>query len=223
MVIQLKYVILSLIGDFFLFATSIYIKEPVNKFQIAEYIVSKYQGTVSPLKLQKLMYYCYAWQLVAKKKLFDAHFEAWPYGPVEPDIYKKYKSFGKKPIVATETVELNVPLLDFILDSYSVYSAIELYKTTHLEEPWKSCQKKGGHIPDGIMYNFYSKQAFAKNFPIKKGNKYYPPKTYSHYAFTFDMEKEYVPVFKDIKEYLYSFDFEHKNLAEVLNKYDFKN
>ncbi|MFA5667768.1 MAG: type II toxin-antitoxin system antitoxin SocA domain-containing protein [Balneolaceae bacterium] len=195
----------------------------MDKFQLAKYIVSKYHGTVSPMKLQKLMYYSYAWQLVADMKLFDAHFEAWSHGPVDPDIYKEYKGFGRNPIVISDAPHLNEPLIDFILDSYAVYSAIELSKTTHLEQPWKHYQENGELIPDEVLISFYSKQAFAKNFPLKKGKKYFPPKTSSHYAFTFDMEKEYVPEFKNITEYLDNFAIEEKRLSQMLHKYGLKN
>lgn len=195
----------------------------MDKFQLAKYIASKYHGTVSPMKLQKLMYYCYAWQLVANVKLFDAHFEAWPHGPVDPDIYKEYKSFGRDPITVSDVPQLNESLIDFILDSYSVYSAIELSKTTHLEQPWKNYNGNGELIPDEVLIAFYSKQVFAKNFPLKKGKKYYPPKTSTHYAFTFDMEKEYVPEFKSIKEYLSNFAAENLRLSGMLKQYGLKN
>lgn len=191
----------------------------IDKFQFAKYIAEKYPGMVSPMKLQKLMYYCYVWQLVADDKKFSASFEAWTHGPVEPEIYKEYKDFGKKPVSVSQAPKLNDPLLDFIMDSYAVYSAIELSKTTHLESPWKKYKNTGDVIPDEELITYYSQQAFAKNFPLEKGKTYYPPKTSGHYSFTFDMEKEYVPVFESLKIYLESFSNEKERLPGVLKDY----
>jgi len=195
----------------------------MDKFQIAQYIAAKYPGEVTPMKLQKLMYYCYAWQLVAKEKKFDASFEAWPHGPVEPDIFAEYKVFGRKPISVTEAPKLNVPILDFILDSYSVYSAIELSKTTHLESPWKQHKGTGEVIPDNELFAFYSKHPFAWNFPVEVDKSYYPPKTSSHYSFTFDMEKDYVPVFNSLQEYLNGFKKENERFLGIIkNRHEFQ-
>jgi uncharacterized phage-associated protein len=184
----------------------------MDKFQLAKYITSKYPNQVTPMKLQKLMYYCYAWQLVAKDKKFDASFEVWPYGPVEPEIYESFKSFGRSPIEADSITTINEPLIDFILDSYSVFSAVELSKTTHMELPWKKFKDTKEVIPDEELIGYYGKQVFAKNFPLQSNSKFYPPKTSSHYSFTFDMEKEYVPEFDNIKDYLSSFSTEKERL-----------
>lgn len=191
----------------------------MNKFELAKYIVSKFPGKVTPMKLQKLLYYCYAWQLVTNEKQFQASFEAWPHGPVDPEIYKEYKSYGRNPITESDSQQINEPLIDFVLDSYGVYSAIELSKTTHEEKPWKMFKATGEVISDKVLTEYYSKQAFAKNFPIKDSTTYYPPKTSGHYAFTFDMEKEYVPEFNSLQEYLDSFSTEKKRLSNILNKY----
>jgi len=190
----------------------------MDKFQLAKYITSKYPNQVTPMKLQKLMYYCYAWQLVANDKKFDASFEAWPYGPVEPQIYESFKSFGRNPIIADSITTIDEPLIDFILDSYSVFSAVELSKTTHMEQPWKKFKNTGQVIPDEELIDYYGQQVYAKNFPLKDDKKFYPPKTSSHYSFTFDMEKEYVPEFNNIKDYLNSFNTEKERLNILTGK-----
>lgn len=175
------------------------------------------------MKLQKLLYYCYVWQLVAKDKKFDATFEAWPHGPVEPEIYKAYKKYGRKPISGKKRTDTIDPLLDFILDSYAVYSAIELSKTTHLETPWKKYKDTGKVIPDDDLLEYYSEQVFAKNFPLGMNPVYYPPKTSSHYSFTFDMEKDYVPLFNSLDQYLNSFKQEKSRLDGILSSHGIKN
>lgn len=196
----------------------------MNKLELAKYIIARYPNAVSPLKLQKLLYYCYVWQLVAKNKLFEAEFEAWDYGPVEKEIYNAYKKYGKNPIPIQNGTSknhnkwINYPLIEFILDSYSVYSAIELSLTTHAEKPWKKYKSTGKIIPDDELISFYSKEVFAKNFPLGHTSTYYPPKTSSHYSFTFDMEEEYVPEFKSLEEYLTSFSKENERLEKLIGK-----
>lgn len=196
----------------------------MNKFELAKFIVARYPDEVSPLKLQKLLYYCYVWQLVAKNKLFEAEFGAWDYGPVEREIYDAYKKFGKTPIPTLNGTSknhnelVNYPLIEFILDSYSVYSAIELSQTTHAEKPWKKYKNTRKIIPDKELISFYSREVFAKNFPLGHVSKYYPPKTSSHYSFTFDMEEEYVPEYKSLEEYLTSFSKENERLDKLIVK-----
>lgn len=54
---------------------------------------------VSPMKLQKLLYFVYRDYLKKTgEPLFSERFEAWPYGPVLPSIYDEFKSFHGKPI-----------------------------------------------------------------------------------------------------------------------------
>ena len=81
--------------------------------ELANYIAYKYKEKmgidISPLKLQKSLYFCFAYWggFVRKGKiapssseidlkdfneyLFDADFEAWIYGPVVPIVYRNFK------------------------------------------------------------------------------------------------------------------------------------
>lgn len=50
---------------------------------------------ITPMKLQKLMYFIYKEYLQdTGNKLFSESFEKWQYGPVLPSIYYEFKSFG---------------------------------------------------------------------------------------------------------------------------------
>lgn len=54
---------------------------------------------VSPMKLQKLLYFCHADMLAHYGvPLIKQNFEAWDYGPVVPSIYKEFKAFKDRPI-----------------------------------------------------------------------------------------------------------------------------
>jgi len=195
---------------------------------IAGYILDKFQGNVTPMKLQKLLYYVKVWTTVAGNKTIpdspDQAFYAWKYGPVNPGIYHKFKGYGKNHI---KDIPLYNPipsgekkLIDFIIDSYGCYNAITLSKTTHTEDPWKKNQEVGGRISNEDILDYYSKESFAQNFPLDKGTKYYPPKTTSHYAYVFDMAEDDEAAniyFDSLDEYLDEFE-EASNKAHMFMK-----
>ena len=82
----------------------------MTKYNLAKHIITKFPGEITPMKLQKPLYYSYAWQLVIGKKFFSASFEAWPYGPVDKEIYHTYKHFKKEPIpVVDDEIVQNIP------------------------------------------------------------------------------------------------------------------
>src|SRR5947209_5672014 len=54
---------------------------------------------ISPLKLQKLIYFANGWHLALRNDpLVNERFEAWQYGPVLRDLYLEFKLYGSKPI-----------------------------------------------------------------------------------------------------------------------------
>lgn len=64
---------------------------------IAKYILSRF--TCTQLKLQKLVYLCFADYLCdTGKELFTDKIYAFKYGPVVDTVYKRYKEYGYKPI-----------------------------------------------------------------------------------------------------------------------------
>jgi len=100
--------------------------------------------SVSPMKLQKLMYFLYKRHLQETEyALFDEHFEAWQYGPVLPSVYGAFKEYGAEPInryiknadrsvtmVADEDWQF-YDALNFVWKKYSGYSAWHLSQLTH--------------------------------------------------------------------------------------------
>lgn len=107
---------------------------------------------ISPLKMQKLVYYAYAWTLVKNhKRLFSEKIQAWPNGPVAPSLYKELKIYGSMPISeeylnGSNDVSKNIPdevihTLDEVYEKYSVCSAFELVCLTHNEKPWRNARQ----------------------------------------------------------------------------------
>lgn len=106
---------------------------------------------LSPMKLQKLMYYAQALHLrVLSRPLLDDNFARWKFGPVIPAIYHEFKDYGYKPILSMATtlaVEdggyiVHVPkipsedktawsLVDAVISRYGSMSAELLSERTH--------------------------------------------------------------------------------------------
>jgi uncharacterized phage-associated protein len=113
---------------------------------------------VSPMKLQKLIYYAHAWHLAfLGTPLIREEVQAWKFGPVIEDIYFAFKEFGNTTITnnASELVfndnglQLLTPFVDAeddnanrllseIIRIYGSYSPIQLSNLTHADdEPWR--------------------------------------------------------------------------------------
>ena len=61
------------------------------------------ESTITPLKLQKILYYAQGYYLaIHDKELFPEEFEAWAHGPVNEEIYNKYRDYGYQSIPEPE-------------------------------------------------------------------------------------------------------------------------
>lgn len=108
---------------------------------------------ITPLKLQKLVYFAHGWCLAIKKEpLIQESIEAWRHGPVISNLYYEFREFGSEPITRLaklskrSDIYLNdgfTPLLLMkVWDEYKEYTAFELSAMTHLPEtPWKLARK----------------------------------------------------------------------------------
>lgn len=111
--------------------------------QVIHYLLSK-NNEITPLALQKLLYYVQGFYFAFKKDyIFLSDCEAWVHGPVYRDVYFKYSSFGYNPI------QLNLnsnpgdgltfferSLIDSILKNFAIFNGKVLEEFTHEEEPW---------------------------------------------------------------------------------------
>ena len=128
---------------------------------------------ISNLKLQKLVYYAQAWNLVLRDKpLFRERIEAWVHGPVAPELFRRFKANGW----ATICTEVNPVgdkdlrnFLGMILKVYGKYGASQLEELTHAEDPWKKARRNvAPDVPSNVvishesMKKFYSPSAHGK-------------------------------------------------------------
>ena len=151
----------------------------VNKkltiFDIANFflqIVDRESGsTITPLKLQKILYYAQGYHLAMfNKALFNEDFQAWAHGPANPDIYNLYKHYGfssiDKPNGSVPT--LDKTLTDFLYDiwnTFGIYDGKYLEELTHTEEPW--LKARSGYKPGESCNNIITKESMQIFFSEK--------------------------------------------------------
>lgn len=121
----------------------------VSAFDVAAYILKKL-GTMTTMKLQKLVYYCQAWSLVwDEARLFDEPIEAWANGPVVRDLFSYHRgsysissiSIGNPDLLS----DVQKETIDAVLDFYGNKPSQWLIDLSHMEEPWK---KARAGLPD---------------------------------------------------------------------------
>lgn len=118
-----------------------------NVFTSAEYILNKV-GTISAMKLQKLLYYCQAWSLVwDEEPLFDSEIQAWKNGPVIRDLYGIHRGMFKiepkyfEKHCKGQLSEDQKETIDGVIESYNKFTSLDLSQITHMEDPWKNARK----------------------------------------------------------------------------------
>lgn len=114
--------------------------------------------SVTPMKLQKLLYITYKKYLQETgKRIFAEDFLAWKYGPVVQSVYDEFQYFKGNPITkfsknsngdVSIADEKSSPTLSKILNDvwreYSNYSGIELSNFTHQEgTAWYKATESG--------------------------------------------------------------------------------
>lgn len=121
---------------------------------------------ITPLKLQKLLYFCYKkYYEDTDEALFSERFEAWPYGPVLRSIYDEFHAFHSDPITKfARNADSSVTLVDntpaaeqvniaigFVWEKYKGYTGIELSNLTHREGTawYKAKQENEMFLDDG--------------------------------------------------------------------------
>ena len=120
-----------------------------NIEMIEKFFLSK--ESMSPKKLQKLLYYAYAWTLVFKNKdvdhitikLFEDQIQAWAHGPMIPNVYFKYCDRRMDIIPMLSDADLSqidsetLDILHQVWKLYGKYTDNQLEEMSCREDPWK--------------------------------------------------------------------------------------
>ena len=112
-----------------------------STFSAAKRLCYTSDWSISNLELQKLLYIAPMVCLGQKDvPLITGHFEAWNYGPVEPNLYRKTKIFGSSPVGnifhAVEDVSpgYQCELLDDVVEQLAQAPPGKLIAITHWDK-----------------------------------------------------------------------------------------
>lgn len=108
---------------------------------------------VTPMKLQKLLYYAQGHYLHDfGQPLFSDAIKAWSHGPVVPEVWHQFRGSGSDPISTIDIDDFSwdeiddgdADFLTAVWNTYGVYSAARLRNMTHAESPWKAAWSRPG-------------------------------------------------------------------------------
>lgn len=114
---------------------------------------------ITPLKLQKLLYYIQGMALrIYGKPAFLNSISAWQYGPVVEEVYQQYK--GRNPI-STPKTDYEVcdglkKIIELVVSSYGQIEAGSLIDLTHDEDPWIN-SVNSGTISIDLIKEYFNK------------------------------------------------------------------
>lgn len=147
---------------------------------VVDFFLSK--ASMSPKKLQKLLYYAYGWTLALlnenadeiHNRLFEDPIEAWIHGPVIPSVYVQFKEYGWNNIPQKMDFDESIfpfevlDVLNQVWDVYGSYSGNQLEAFSHREDPWIQARKglsseESSHVQlsDRVIFEYFNKQATA--------------------------------------------------------------
>ena len=123
---------------------------------------------LTPLQIQKLIYFANAWMLVEHDRpLIDEEFEVWKYGPVIPSVYYSLSRFRGDPV--REPIPLHhdqerdfddkeQDVINRVFHFYGRMSGPQLSFMTHLPEtPWAQARKRGMRfISNDLVRKYYT-------------------------------------------------------------------
>ncbi len=147
-------------------------KGPYSAQNVAKYLIylgsqavvgdNKEKEGVTNLKLQKLLYFAQAYFLSKLgRQLFTEKIEAWEYGPVVPEVYKKYRTNGSDPIFSEDDksslTDEDKEELKKVWDTFGGYSASRLVDIAHAHNPWKEAYASTNkEITPKALTDYYS-------------------------------------------------------------------
>jgi uncharacterized phage-associated protein len=116
---------------------------------VAAHILEEY-GSMTALRLQRLVYYAQAWHLVWEDEpLFAERIEAWANGPIVPALYRRHKGklkLQRSPGDPGRLTQGQLDSIEAVLDFYGSRTTSWLTELAQLERPWRDARRG---IPPG--------------------------------------------------------------------------
>ena len=136
---------------------------------LSDYLLSEMRERgeiLTPLKLQKMMFYADAWHLALyDREITGECFKAWVHGPVLTSQYARFKDYRWMPITSDikkpETSENLARHLNDIVDIFGSETAVALERMTHQETPWLEAR---GDLPDDEPCDNYISKATTAEY-----------------------------------------------------------
>jgi uncharacterized phage-associated protein len=169
-------------------------RPPYSSMAVANWFVGNLEE-VTPLKLQKLIYFSHGWNLALRNApLIDELVEAWEYGPVIPRVYHEFKEYGNRAILTLGTEvdllpEPNLPigqraifitpqipdgdgetlkLMHKIADVYGNYTPGQLSTMTHQQDtPWFAIRRENPNRKNVDIPDDLIKEYFTRRLKKK--------------------------------------------------------
>lgn len=157
----------------------------LDALDVAKYITSRVRCT--HLKLEKLVYMCYADYLCETgKKLFDDEIYAYRYGPIIKSVYQKYRRTKKaiednrskygdakkelpirSRIIISENGMNKLSSIEKTLTNYGKFTAFELVSITHRKDtPWNMAgagKEVNRLISDDLIKKYHINESILKD------------------------------------------------------------
>lgn len=163
-----------------------------NALTIANFIIwfvnnSTQNRNLTPLKLQKILYYVQANHLARNHgiPLFIDPIEKWQYGPVVPAVYHEFKDFGinhiSTPRSMVEFTNVGFNIVDFhpdlvdkntqmeisqVVNHFINSNPFDLVERTHNEYMWSNQQDDIMRGVRGLTYDNQELTEYFQNNPI---------------------------------------------------------
>lgn len=137
-------------------------------------IATGMERRLTPMQLLKLVYFAHGWALgVRDRGLFEAPVKAWQYGPVVPDVYWAFNSYGRYPIDDLAKDEFGLPfvskfddleltIMREVVRTYGHLHAFKLSDMTHEPRtPWSDAFRAGqrNDIPTQAIHRYFAELA----------------------------------------------------------------
>ncbi|MEI9918540.1 MAG: Panacea domain-containing protein [Bacteroidota bacterium] len=156
----------------------------IDSLVLSDYILYM-GGSMSHLKLQKLLFYVQAYHLAYfEKPLIEDDFQAWAHGPVSRKVYNSLKDNTRlydqvsyvrgpkeehvKKIVRKTLTDDQKNLVDEVVEMFSDLTGLQLENLTHNEKPWIKARKgvAAGERSDNVISKdsirkFYRKELYG--------------------------------------------------------------
>lgn len=153
--------------------------ETVDAIEMSNYVIRYLKHNnqdVNHLKLQKLLYYIEAWNMVfLNNPIFTDDIEAWQHGPAIRSVWDHFKKYSilydELPVCeacsCTMSNEQRAVTND-VLDEYGDKTGYYLENLTHSEEPWKKARKTS----EQIINKQFMKQFYGARLNVGKAQKH---------------------------------------------------